>query len=146
MVCTVDNISGSENIVKRWKHHYYALFKFTLSEQINIKAIDKNKCLFIRAHGVYQAEELPDNKTCGVDGMYAEHLKHACISLLAICFTYCLNNGILPDSLLSVTLVQVMKDKVGRLESLDNYRPIAPASTASKLLEKVLLSFVLLSI
>ena len=40
---------------------------------------------------------------------------------------------------MSVVLVPIIKDKSGKINSKDNYRPIAIASTLSKLLEKVLL-------
>ena len=42
--------------------------------------------------------------------------------------------------MLSVVLVPVIKDKVGKLNSSDNYRPIALASVMSKVMETVLLS------
>ena len=48
-------------------------------------------------------------------------------------------HGFLPDSLMSVVLVPIIKDKSGKINSKDNYRPIAIASTMSKLLEIILL-------
>ena len=42
--------------------------------------------------------------------------------------------------MLSVVLVPVIKDKVGKLNSSDNYRPIALASVMFQVLETVLLS------
>ena len=81
-------------------------------------------------------------KSCGLDGIYAEHLKYSSQNyqlLLARCMTSLLVHGILPDKLMSVVLVPIIKDKSGMINSKDNYRPIAIASTMSKLLEKVLL-------
>jgi len=43
-----------------------------------------------------------------------------------------MTHGMLPESMLSVTLVPVVKDKAGKVGSLDNYRPIALASVLSK--------------
>ena len=40
---------------------------------------------------------------------------------------------------MSVVLVPIIKDKSGKINSKDNYRPIAIASTVSKLLEILLL-------
>ena len=40
----------------------------------------------------------------------------------------------------SVLLVPVLKEKAGKLNSMDNYRPIALASTLSKVLEKNILN------
>ena len=36
--------------------------------------------------------------------------------------------GFLPDSMLSIILLPIIKDKVGKVNSLDNYRPIALAN------------------
>ncbi len=59
--------------------------------------------------------------------------------LLAICFTGFMIHGLLPESMLSVTLLPVIKDKAGKVGSLDNYRPIALASVVSKVLERIIL-------
>ena len=48
-------------------------------------------------------------------------------------------HGILPDHMLSVLLVPVVKEKTGKLSSIDNYRPIALASVVSKVLERIIL-------
>lgn len=53
-----------------------------------------------------------------------------------------MTHGLLPDSMLSVLLVPVFKDKAGKIGSLDNYRPIALASVVSKVLERVLLDWI----
>lgn len=58
--------------------------------------------------------------------------------LLALCFNGLLAYGILADSLLSILLVPVIKDKTCKVSSIDNYRPIALASI-SKVLERILL-------
>ena len=90
----------------------------------------------------FAINKLDTGKSCGMDGVYAEHLKHSSNgykSLLAKCLTSFLSHGFLPESLMSVVLVPIMKDKSGKINIKDNYTPIAIASTLSKLLEKVLL-------
>ena len=87
-------------------------------------------------------EKLALNKSCGPDQISAEHLRyssHRASVLLALCFSGMLMHGILPDYMLSVLLVPVVKEKTGKISSIDNYRPIALASVLSKVLERILL-------
>ena len=49
-------------------------------------------------------------------------------------------HGFLPDEMMAVALVPIIKSKSGRIMSKDNYRPIALASIVSKVLEKNLLN------
>ena len=82
---------------------------------------------------------LDNNKSCGLDGIYAEHLKlcsRRIIPLLAMCFSALFIHGFLPDAMLSVVLVPVIKDKCRKINDSDNYRPIALASAISKVVEK----------
>ena len=87
-------------------------------------------------------EKLDLNKACGSDGICSEHLKYASnvlVPLLAMCFTSFISHGFLPETMLSVMLVPVIKDKAGKISSKDNYRPIALASVISKLVEVIML-------
>ena len=56
-----------------------------------------------------------------------------------MCFTGMMMHGNLPDSILSVLLVPVVKNKTGKISSKENYRPIALASILSKVLEIIIL-------
>uniref|UniRef100_A0A3P9J4I4 Endonuclease/exonuclease/phosphatase domain-containing protein n=1 Tax=Oryzias latipes TaxID=8090 RepID=A0A3P9J4I4_ORYLA len=62
---------------------------------------------------------LPDtSKACGLDDISVEHLKYSSfklLPLLAMCFTGFLTHGVLPDSILSVVLIPVIKDKTASL-------------------------------
>ena len=44
-------------------------------------------------------------------------------------------HGFLPDEMMAVALVPIIKSKSGRIMSKDNYRPVALASIVSKVLE-----------
>ena len=57
-----------------------------------------------------------------------------------MCISALLIHGFLPDSLLSVVLVPVIKDKCRNINDGDNYRPIELASLLSKVVEKILLT------
>ena len=83
-------------------------------------------------------DKLACNKACGLDKVTAEHLKYASHKLsvlLALCFSGLLLHGILPESMLSVLLVTVIKNKTGKLTSINDYRLIALASIMSKAFE-----------
>ena len=85
---------------------------------------------------------LDKNKPCGMDGSYGEHLMYCSnriLPLLAICFTSFFVHGFLPDNMLSVILVPIIKDKSSGIGNKHNYRPIAIASIMSKVIEKVIL-------
>lgn len=144
--CTVEGISGPEEIAEVWRQHYSTLFNCIHTDLYKVEHIESNTLLesmVIMSHEVHQAiHKLSNNKASGLDGISAEHLKNASIRiapLLAICFTVFMIHGVLPDLMLAVLLVTVIKDKAGKIGSLDNYRPIALASILSKVLEKILL-------
>ena len=60
-------------------------------------------------------------------------------NMLAMCLSGLFVHGFLPDSMLAVVLVPIIKDKTGRIDRIDNYRPIALASVVSKVVERILL-------
>lgn len=61
------------------------------------------------------------------------------IPLLSICFNGFLIHVFLPDTMISMLLVLVIKDKSGKVGCSGNYRPIAIASVQSKVFESILL-------
>ena len=83
--------------------------------------------------------QLEKNKSCGIDAIYAEHLLYCSRRLLPLIASLFIH-GFLPDSMLSVVLVPVIKNKSRRINDSDNYRPIALASIVSKVVEKVILN------
>ena len=139
----IDGITGPENIAEVWKEHYSDIFNCVKSEEFNLGTVPTNDGVTIKPNEVKGAiEKLSVNKACGLDQITAEHLKYACDRtpvLLAMCFTGMLMHGTLPDSILSVLLVPVVKNKTGKISSKENYRPIALASILSKVLEIILL-------
>ena len=59
--------------------------------------------------------------------------------MLAMCLSGLFVHGFLPDSMLAVVLVPIIKDKTGRIDRIDNYRQIALANVVSKVVERILL-------
>ena len=141
---SIDGVSGSDEISQLWQKRYTELFNCVKSNLFMVENVDFNDDVIVTHGEVYDAVlKLSDNKACGQDNITAEHLKLATkklCPLVALCFTGFFVHGFLPPSMLSVLLVPVIKDKVGKLNSSDNYRPIALASVMSKVIERILLS------
>lgn len=144
---SIEDATGTEEICKLWKNHYERLFN-CLQKNNNSKVICTTNSSFndlkVEINEVMDAiKKLDNNKSCGADKIYAEHLKHASekiIPLLSLCFTGFFVHGFMPSSLLTVVLVPIIKNKAGNVNSIDNYRPVALSSIVSKVLESILLS------
>ena len=143
----IDEAKGSDNIIKLWKKHFYDIFNCLKSKKEYISPNNLNvpiNEITVNPYAVFEAiKELGLNKSCGIDGITAEHLKYASERLphlLSLAFTGFFIHGFLPESMISVLIVPVIKDKAGAINSKDNYRPIALASIVSKLVEKIMLN------
>ena len=87
-------------------------------------------------------KQLAGNKAVGCDGLPAEAYKFAhCIlhELLAALYNACLLHRFLPESLLLIHLIPLIKNKLKDHSDPGNYRPIAITTISSKLLESLLL-------
>ena len=128
-----------------WKSHYEDLFN-CLKKYKNVndfcKTVDYEVDMEVSHSDIIQAiQDLKDSKSCGVDGIYAEHLKHCSnliIPLLSMCFSSLFVHGCLSEAMISVVLVPIVKNKSASICSKSNYRPIALASIVSKVLEKLI--------
>jgi len=110
--------------------------------RINHEHTDFSADIIVRAADIHGAiNMLENNKACGMDCITAGHLKyasHKLCPLLSMCFNGCLVHGVLPNAIMSVMFLPAFKDKAGKLNSIDNHRPIALASILSKELERTL--------
>ena len=138
-------MTGSNNIVNMRKSHYEDLFNCLAKDTTTnglCQIVEYDLDVEVSHPEVINAiKELSDNKSCGVDGIHAEHLKHCSdilISLLSKCFTGLLVYGTLPESMIDVVLVPIIKNKRASICSKANYRPIALAIIVSKIFEKLL--------
>ena len=88
-------------------------------------------------------KQLSSNKAVGCDGLPAEAYKFAhpmLHEMLAALFNSCLLHQFLPNEMLVVHLVPLIKNKLKDPSDPGNYRPIAITTISSKLLESLLLS------
>ena len=101
-----------------------------------------NRCVEVsHSEIIHVIIDLKDNKSCGLDGISAEYLKHwsdVIITLLSMCFISIIVHGILTESMISVTLVPIVKNKTASIYSKSNYRSIALANIASKVFEIII--------
>ena len=88
-------------------------------------------------------KHLSSNKAVGCDGLPAEAYKFAhpmLHEMLAALFNSCLRHQFLPNEMLVVHLIPLIKNKMKDSADPGNYRPIAITTISSKLLESLLLS------
>ena len=133
-------------IVEQWRLHFENLFNCVQDLERNDMSFNAeyNDDIVVTTEEVVTAvQKLDTGKSSGLDGIFAEHLLHCSerlLSMLAECITGFFVHGFLPDSMLSTVLVPIIKDKTGRIDRMDNYRPIALASVMSKVVEIILLN------
>ena len=87
-------------------------------------------------------KSLPNRKSSGFDGLNGETLKHAepllCL-LLSICYTCMFKHCYMPQSMINLVIVPLVKDKSGYLTDKNNYRPIELSSIAFNVFEQVVI-------
>lgn len=112
---SIDGITGADNIAELWRRQYEELFNCVQSEKCHIGNISYDVGVVVRPYEVsFAIGKLSFNKACGHDQITAENLKYASHSatvLLAICFSGLKMHGALPNSMMSVLLVPVIKDE-----------------------------------
>ena len=70
--------------------------------------------------------------------MFLKYCSDVIIPLLSMCFTSLFVHGSLPESMVSVVLVPIVKNKNASICSKSNYRPIALDSIVSKVFEQII--------
>ena len=143
---TVDGKTGHQEILKMWKDHFQPLFNCVENIKNTYSRTEKDmpytkECVISLFEVENAIKNLKQNKSCGKDELYAEHLQLGSPKigvLLSIIFTSFLVHGYLPDTFMDIVLVPVIKDKTGKLSDKDNYRPIALASVISKVFERIM--------
>ena len=144
---SIEGVTGESNIASLWRDHYSSVFNSTdggcYSANFSI-CNDAYEDIKVLPNEIAKAiSDLDGNKSCGLDGIYAEHLKlgsRLLFTLLGHCLTSFFVHGFLPESMIHNVLVPVIKSKTGHIMSKDNYRPIALASIVSKVAESIILN------
>lgn len=141
---------GDDAIARMWGNRFSAILNCIhdhesqnevnnlISDNIQFQHTDR-----ITADDIQIAiKKLPGNKAAGCDGLPAEAFKycHPILHImLAALFNACIIHQFLPQALLLVHLIPLIKNKLKAASDPDNYRPIAITTIASKIFESVLL-------
>ena len=144
----VGDAVGREAICEHWVSHFDPIYNCVIDRESKERV---NNLLSGRAPAelrVSSAEvkeaikHLAGNKAQGCDGLPAEAFKFAdpiLHELLAAVFNACLIHQFLPESLMLVHIIPLIKNKLKDASDPGNYRPIAITTIASKILESILL-------
>ena len=145
---TVNCCTGSSDIAEMWRKHFMGPFNSVnnsthreyvmdrLSEEYDIQNISPDDIENV-------LKQLKMGKSAGADHIHAEHLIHASdrlTVLLSILCTSILKHGYIPSGMLDTTLTPIVKTKTGDVTDKNNYRPIAVATSMSKVMELLILS------
>lgn len=115
---SIEGVTGPDNTVELWRKHYSGLFNCVKSEYFNIGNVCTDNVAITTKEVTDAIRKLSLGKSCGLDGITAEHLKFASyriVVLFSLCFTAMLMHGTFPSSMLSVLLVPVVRDKTGKM-------------------------------
>ena len=143
---SIEGVTGKHAISELWKSHFGRLLNVIQDAGLCDISCDTEYSDYIHVSTnevVLAVQALGANKASGLDGIVAEHLLYSSerwCTMLAMCLSgLFVHVFFLPDSMLAVVLVPIIKDKTGRIDRIDNYRPIALASVVSKVVERILL-------
>ena len=112
---TVDGVSGVENITDMWKNYYAELLNclpIRHDHAIPDLNVQFTEDMLISCDEISVAiANLKNNKTCGLDGVQAEHLIHCSErikQMLCMCFNSFLSHGFLPNEFMYSVLVPIL--------------------------------------
>ena len=135
-----------------WKTHFESLLNnvTTDANMQNVKECVHNTEYFCYENNLVitpcmvtnAIDKLKCGKACGNDGLSAEHFIHSdrrITILLSIFYNRVISHGHLPDDFMKTIIIPLIKNKSGNTSNVNNYRPIALVTVASKILEIILL-------
>ena len=143
----IDNAVGEHQIVNLWKERFSHLLNYvnndSLREEVHSN-FDNNMTRDVITLDEMKevVKNLPNNKSIGCDGIPSEVYKYAPLRLLiilTILLTSFIRHQYLPDAVMRILIIPLLKSKLKDPASSDNYRPIAIAMAFSKLVELIIL-------
>ena len=143
----VDGAVGGKAIASLWREKFNSVLNSVNDSQDKNKFFNKIATLpILQLTGVTVLEvqkivrNLKNNKAVGLDAIPNELYKYApqnFIVFISITFNAFFNHSFLPDLLMNVLIVPLLKGKYKDPTNSGNYRPIAIATSASKIFESL---------
>ena len=148
MATSVNGTTDPQSISSVWKNHFEKLLNSVKSDS-NMPIVNESidhmppTTITITPEMVKDAiQKLKTGKSCGNDGLAAEHFKHASANinvLFSLFYTTAINHGYLPNNFMKTIIVPLVNNKTGDISDVNNYRPIALVTVTSKIFENILL-------
>lgn len=144
----IDGHSGADNICQFWKSHYSDLLNSVSNPahdvllEAELDAASNLDLVWTPTDFAKYRAGLKLGKSAGLDGLCSEHLRFAPGIMdihMSLIWNAMYKHSFLPEELLSVKIVPIVKNPAGDLASSKNYRPVAIATPVSKLLEVAIL-------
>ena len=141
---SIDGHTGIETIANHWAEHYENILN-SVQNETDRELLETclnttvNDDFSLSASVLENARhQLKSRKSVGQDGIAPEHIKLSPKEIdihFALCFNCMIRHSYIPESFMPVTIVPIVKNTSGDITSSNNYRPIAIATSVSKLFE-----------
>ena len=140
----INNCVSDTDICKMWQDHYQSLLNSVKSLEhktsiTNTLSSIENESIEIRPLDIVNTlKSVNKGKTCGVDGLAAEHFIYAderIHVILSILFNRFISQGYLPPAFMKTAIVPIIKNKTGGTSDKNNYRSIALVTACSKIIQ-----------
>ena len=144
------DITGENEIAEMWKDNYKSILsslKTNSRQQFvtnKLSSIRGESILFSTSDINVALHSLKSGKSCGVDGLAAQHflfahrITHMFLSLL---FNIFILHGYLPTDFIKTEIVPIIKNKTGDSSDKNNYRPMHLLPRHQSYLKFVFLKF-----
>jgi hypothetical protein len=146
----VEDAIGEEKILNLWKMHFSSLLNSvncTKNRSVVESKLSLNKSWDMNPVStdeiVTSMEKLSKGKACGPDKIPSEAWMYApknLLKALSRLFTMCLSHSYIPELIMAVDIMPLIKNRQKDASDIGNYRPIAIATSVSKILEHVVLN------
>lgn len=146
---TVAGVTGVDNIARVWGEHFRDIANSVATDENRewVQGAISNTPVVNETISVAEVRAivrgLKNNKAVGNDDIPGEvykHASHRLITVLALFLSGCIRAKQLPRDVMHVIVIPLLKCKTKDPSDINNYRPIAIATSISKVLEQIILA------